>query len=159
MGSSSGLAGLKCLQWLFCGTEFCCSVVLLGVYSYFLATLLTHQMTVPTGVKAIEGISALGTLYTALGLLFVCCCAGHPAPSFISIIFAASLTGSYIYVAIANRDGTSSCTGSSVNTVYGSGDATAIPGGGDSAGPMGLPTYQRACQMEMTCLIVSCVAM
>jgi hypothetical protein len=161
MGSSSGIAGLKCLQWLFCGILFCCSVIILSIYSYFLATMVTHQMSVPMNVKAVEGISAAGTLYTALGLLLVCCCAGHPAPSFVSIVFALGLAGSYIYVAIANRAGASTCSGGSVDTVYGSGDASATPSSsGDSGGVAGqLPTYQKACQMEMVSLIVSCVAM
>ncbi|KAH8890661.1 hypothetical protein GQ53DRAFT_747384 [Thozetella sp. PMI_491] len=159
MGSSSGLAGLKCLQWLFVGIEFCCSVILLGVNSYFLATMVTHHMSVPTSIRAIEGISAVGTLYTALGILLVCACAGHPAPSFISIIFAIALAGGYIYIAIANRAGASSCSGASIDTVYGSGDAGATPSGDDGSGGIsGLPTYQRACQMEMASLIAACVA-
>lgn len=167
MGSSSGLAGLKCLQWFFRGIEFGCSIVILGIYSYFIATMVSHKMTIPNGVKAVEGISAVGTLYTVLGLLLVCCCAGHPAPSFISIVIDLGLAGAYIYVAVANRAGAHSCTSGTVDTVYGSGSAGATPGGagGGITGLAGvtsgtrLPTFQLACQMEMACLVVSCVAM
>lgn len=156
MGSSTGLAGLKCLQWLFRGIEFGCSSIILGIYSYYVATMVNHKMTIPTGVKAVEGISAAGTLYTVLGLLLVCCCAGHPAPSFISMIFDIGLAGAYIYIAVANRDGANSCSSGKLHTVYGSGDAHSTPSS-DNGGTK-LPTFQVACKMETACLIVSCVA-
>jgi hypothetical protein len=167
MSSSSGLAGLKCLQWTFRAIEFGCSVVILAVYTYYLATMVNHSMNIPTSVKAVEGISAVGTLYTLVGILLVCCCAGHPAPSFISLVLDIALAGAYIYVAVANRDGAGSCTGSNVNTVYGSGDAGATPDGSSNgvtgvpgvSGVTQLPTFQLACQLEMACIIVSCVAM
>lgn len=167
MGSSSGLAGLKCLQWLFRGIQFCCCVVVLGIYSYYIATMVNHSMEVSTGVRAVEGISAIGTLYTALGVLLVCCCAGHPAPSFISMVLDIGLAAAFIYVAVANRAGAGSCTSGTVDTVYGSGDAGATPGGGNDGitgvpgvtGGTRLPTFQLACQMETACLVVACIAM
>jgi hypothetical protein len=161
---SSGLAGLKCVQWLFRGIQFVCSVVILGIYSYYLATMASHKMTVSTNVKAIEGISAIGTLYTALGVLFVCCCAGFPLSSFIAIVLDVGLIAAYIYVAVGNRDGASSCTGSDVNTVYGSGDASASPsssGSGNSIANIpvnGLPTFQMACRLETVCLAAASIA-
>ncbi|KAI3398905.1 hypothetical protein diail_8228, partial [Diaporthe ilicicola] len=164
MGSSSGLAGLKCLQWMFRGIQFVCSVVLLGIYSYYLATMASHKMTITTNTKAIEGISAIGTFYTALGLLFVCCCAGFPLSSFIAIVLDIGLIAAYIYVAVGNRDGASSCTGSNVNTVYGSGESNATPsssGSGNSIANIpvsGLPTFQIACRLETVCLAAACIA-
>lgn len=162
MGSSSGFAGLKCLQWTFRVIQFCCSVAVLGIYSYFLATLLNHGMTVTTNVKALEGISAIATLYTALGVLLVCCCAGNPAPSFIAMVLDVGFVAAFIYVAVANRSGASTCTGANLDTVYGTGDAAASPsssGGGSLPGGIGgLPTFKLACQLEMACLIASCVA-
>ena len=168
MGSSTGLGGLKCLQWTFRAIQFGCSLIILAVYSYYLATLSNHGMEIRTDVKAVEGIAAVGTLYTALGLLLICCCAGYPATSFISMVFDIGLSASYIYVAVANRAATGSCSGPSVNTVYGEGDANATPGGGDggmtgvqqvTGGASRLPTFQLACQLMIACLIVSCVAM
>src|ERR1041384_8334575 len=110
MGSSSGLAGLKCLQWTFRGIEFGCSLIVLAIYSYFIATMSNHAMDIPTSVKAVEGIAALGTLYTGLGLLLICCCAGYPFTSFISMVLDIGLAAANIYVAVANRSGASSCS-------------------------------------------------
>ncbi|KAI1855907.1 hypothetical protein JX265_011990 [Neoarthrinium moseri] len=160
MGSSSGIAGLKCLQWVFRGIQFVCSVVMLGIYSYYLATMMKGNMTVPTYVKAVEGITAVGTVYTLVGLLLVCCCAGHAGTSFIALVLDVGLSGAYIYVAVANRDGASSCNSGTVNTVYGSGDAAASPSGagGNIIGDVGLPTFQMACRLQTVCLIASCIA-
>lgn len=172
MGASSGLAGLKCLQWTFRAIQFGCSVVVLGVYSYFLATMISHGMSVPTNVRAVVGISAVGTIYALLGILLVCCCAGFPAPSFISMILDIGLAGAFIYVAVANRAGSSSCAGNSVDSVYGTGDAGATVSGGNnggngfngviggvSTGGTQLPTFSLACRLETACLVVSCIVM
>lgn len=158
MGRSSHIAGLKCLQWLFRGIEFVCSVVIVGIYAYFLATMMNHNITVPTDIKAIEGIAAIGTVYTLVGIFFVCCLAGHVGTSFIAVVIDVGLIGGYIYIAVANRDGASSCTGSTVGSPYGTGDANATPSTSGS-GVVGLPTFAVACRMESACLAASCVAM
>lgn len=151
MSSPSSLTGLKCLQWLFRGIEFGCSIVVLGVNSYYLATLMKHSLPIPANVIAVESISGVGTLYTLLGLVLICGCAGRPAPSFISMVFDIGLAAAFVYVAVANRSGAASCTDGTVDTVYGSGDA------GASAGE-DLPTFQAACLLTRACLIVSCIA-
>lgn len=158
MGTSSSIAGLKCLQWLFRGIQFVCSVVVLGIYSYFLATMMNHNITVPTSIKAIEGISAIGTIYALIGIFLVCCLAGHVATSFIALVIDLGLIGGYIYVAVANRDGASSCTGSNVGSPYGTGDANATPSSSGN-GVVQLPTFAVACRMESACLGAACVAM
>ncbi|KAK9423388.1 hypothetical protein SUNI508_04282 [Seiridium unicorne] len=160
MGSSSGIAGLKCVQWLLRGVQFVCSVVILGIYAYFLATMIKGKLTISTGVKAVEGISGVGTVYTLTGVLLVFCCAGHAGTSFIAMVLDIGLIGAYIYVAIANRDGASSCSGDTVNTVFGSGDAAATPSNAEGGviGTVGLPTFQVTCRLETVCLIVACIA-
>lgn len=156
MVSKSGIGGLKCIQWLFRGLEFICCVIILGITSYYLASMLKSNMTVPTNIKAIEGISAIGTLYTIIGMLLVCCCAGFPATSFIAMILDLGLAGAMVYVAIGYKEGAGSCSGSSVDTVYGTGDASATPGGSSSL--IKLPTYSMACRLETACLAAACVA-
>ncbi|KAF7534781.1 hypothetical protein G7054_g5923 [Neopestalotiopsis clavispora] len=160
MGSSSGIAGLKCVQWILRGVQFVCSVVVLGIYAYFLATMIKGKMTVPTGVKAVEGIAGIGTVYTIIGLLLVCCCAGHAGSSFIAMVLDTGLIGGFIYVAVANKDGAGSCSGSNVNTVFGTGDAAATPSdaNGSVIGSVGLPTFMMACRLETVCLAAGCVA-
>lgn len=150
MGAKSGLA-LKVLQWFNRGVEFCCCAVVLALYSYFLATLTNRNTNIPTWTRAVEGISGIGVLYTLLGLLLLCCLAGHPFTSFIAIILDVAFAGAFIYVAIQNRAGASSCTGT-VDTPFGTGQATDMIDNKN-------PTYRQVCQMETACLAVSVVAM
>lgn len=84
--------------------------------------------------------------------------------SFIAIVLDIGLIAAYIYVAVGNRDGASSCTGSNVNTVYGSGQASASPSTGGSGNSIanipvnGLPTFQMACRLETVCLAAASIA-
>jgi hypothetical protein len=155
MGAKSGFA-LKFLQWFIRGIQFCCSAVVLALFSYFLAALHNHNLNIPTWTKAVEGISGGGVLYTIIGLLLLCCLAGHPFTSFIAIFLDVCFIGAFIYVAVANRAGASSCRGT-VDTVFGTGDAnTQVTSNTD--GFTNLPTYREACQMETACLAVAIVA-
>ncbi|KAI1215069.1 uncharacterized protein F4807DRAFT_405781 [Annulohypoxylon truncatum] len=149
MGAKAGFA-LKLLQWFIRGIQFCCSALILALFSYFLATLSSRHLTIPTWTRAVEGISGIGVLYTILGLLLLCCLAGHPFTSFIAIVLDICFIGAYIYVASSVRAGASSCTGT-VDTVYGSGQAEDLINDKH-------PTYRQACQMETACLAVSIVA-
>ncbi|KAI1867931.1 hypothetical protein JX265_003985 [Neoarthrinium moseri] len=155
MGSKSGLA-LKFLQWFIRGIEFCCAAVVLALSSYFLAALHNHNITIPTWLRAVEGISGAGVLYTLVGLLLLCCLAGHPFTSFVAIVLDVAFIGAFIYVATAYRSGASSCRGT-VDTPFGTGNANDTPTG-NTDGFTNLPTYRQACQMETACLAVSIVA-
>lgn len=154
MAGKSGLA-LKFVQWFIRGIQFCCCALVLSLFSYFLATLHNHSLDIPTWVRAVEGISGVGVLYTLIALLLLCCLAGHPATSFIAIVLDIAFIGGFIYVASANRHGASSCTGT-VTTPFGTGEANSSPVGED--GFTRLPSLKQACQMETACLSVSIVA-
>jgi hypothetical protein len=158
MGAGAGLA-LKTLQWFFRGVEFCCAALVLAVYSYFLATLHSNNLDIGTWVRAVEGISGAGVLYTVLGLLLLCCLAGHPFTSFFAMVLDLCFVAAFIYVASANRGGAGGCTGT-VNTVYGTGDANSAVGADSSGngGVSGLPSLRQACQLETACMSVSIVA-
>ena len=157
MGASSGFA-LKFLQWFLRGVQFCCAALVLAVYSYFLATLRNHNLPIGTWVRAVEGIAGVGVLYTAVGLLLLCCLAGHPFTSFIAIVLDVCFIGAFIYVAVQNRGGASSCQGK-VTTPYGTGDANTDVSDSGDGGFTVLPNQHQACQLETACLAVSVVAM
>ncbi|KAI0434555.1 hypothetical protein F5Y09DRAFT_234913 [Xylaria sp. FL1042] len=149
MGAKSGFA-LKALQWFVRAIQFLSSAVALALFSYFLAVASGHNINIPTWAKAVEGIAGIGVLYTLLGLLLLCCVAGHPFASAIAIILDIAFIGAFIYVAQANRGGASSCRGT-VNTVFGSHPAS------DHLGS-GLPSYHQICQMHSAVLAVSIIS-
>ncbi|KAI0011172.1 hypothetical protein F4779DRAFT_245420 [Xylariaceae sp. FL0662B] len=149
MGAKAGFA-LKLLQWFIRGIQFGCSALVLAIYSYFLAVLSTRKIAIPTWTRAVEGISGVGVLYSLLGLLLLCCLAGHPFTSFIAIVLDVAFIGGYIYVATANKAGASSCTGV-VDTPFGTGQSTDLINDEN-------PTLHMICQMQSACLAVSIVA-
>jgi hypothetical protein len=154
MPSKSGFA-LKFVQWFIRGVQFCCAALILALFSYFLATSHIHNIDTPTWVRAVEGISGVAVLYSFLGLLLLCCLAGHPATSFIAIILDIAFAIAFIYVAVANKAGGSSCSGV-VYTPFGSGEANTSPTAPD--GSTNLPSFRTACQMETACFAVAIVA-
>lgn len=148
MGAKSTFA-LKFLQWLIRGVQFGCCAVGLALYSYFLAEAARHDVSIPNWVRAIEGITGVGVLYTFFGLLLLCCLAGHPFTSFIAIVLDVAFCGAFIYVAQANRGGAGDCKGD-VETPLGNGKAD------DSLNDM--PSFGTICQMETAVFAVSLVA-
>jgi hypothetical protein len=158
MGARTGLT-LKFLQWFLRGIEFCCAAIILALFSYFLAVMANHHIWIHNWIRAVEGISGAAVLYTLLGLLLLCCVAGHPLTSFFAILLDICFIAGFIYIAASNgRTGTSSCR-NHVDTVFGSGNADSnIPDGGTN-GVIALPNLRQACQMQKAVLAVSIIGM
>ncbi|KAF7955486.1 uncharacterized protein EAE97_000745 [Botrytis byssoidea] len=153
-----GGVALKALQWFLRGVEFCCSVIILGIFAYFLAKLSTNNLPIATYIKAVEGISGSGALYTVLGLSLLCCVAGLMFFSIIAIILDFCFTGAFIYVAYATRHGRS-CSGY-VYTPLGNGIAATnqrLSGVGASRDTT-LPSLSDSCRLNTACFAVSIVA-
>lgn len=54
-----GGAALKLVQTFFYVLLFCCSGIILGIYSYFLAVQADHNSGIPKSQKAVEGMVRL----------------------------------------------------------------------------------------------------
>ncbi|KAI7777943.1 hypothetical protein LA080_002928 [Diaporthe eres] len=156
MAAGVGLC-LKLLQWFNRGVQFCCAGLILALNSYFMAAMSNHKITIPTNLRAVEGISGAAVLYTAVGLLLLCCLAGLTLTSFIAIVLDVAFLGAFIYIATVYKDGASSCSGSDVKTVFGTGDANAdIQSPNDGGVP--LAKYMTICRMQSAILAVAIVA-
>lgn len=158
MATKSGLA-LKVVQWFIRGVQFFCAAIILALFSYFLAAMANHHISIHNWIKAVEGISGAAVLYTLLGLLLLCCVAGHPFTSFLAIVLDICFIAGFIYIAASNgRTGTHSCRGN-VNTVFGSGNSDRNAAGAGTDGFTALPNLRQACQMQTAVLAVSIVGM
>ena len=155
MGKKVGL-GLKFLQWTFRTIEFLCAALILGIYSYFLATLHNHDLRISDTVRAVEGISGAAVLYTLCAMLLLWCLAGRAVTAFLAMAIDLAFIGAFIYVAVANRHGAGSCNGY-LDTPFGRGqsDATTREGSG---GFTALPKYRTACRLQTACLAVAIIA-
>jgi hypothetical protein len=154
MGAKSGTA-LKFLQWFLRGVQFLCCALVLGVYSYFLATLHNHDLNISRDVKAVEGISGVGVIYTLLSLLLLCCLAGIKVISLIAIVLDLAFIGAFIFVAVANKNGASDCKGY-LDTPFGQGQSDNTANGSD--GFTALPSFHVACRLQSACLGVAIIA-
>jgi hypothetical protein len=153
-----GGIALKSVSVVLRAIEFCCAAIILGFFSYFLATLHNHDLSIATYIRAVEGISGAGVLYTIFGFLLVCCLGGIAFFSLLGMLLDLAFCGAFIYVAYATRGGDGSCRGF-VNTPFGSGntnvDNTVSQGNG---GFTVLPSLHTACRMETACFAVAIVA-
>lgn len=156
MGAGAGIA-LRGLQFFLRAIQFCCAAIVLALFSYFLATLHNHNMPIGTWVRAVEGIAGAGVLYTIIALLMLCCVAGRSFPSFLMMVLDVAFVGGFIYIAVANRGGASTCNGQ-VDTAFGKGNADTNVVDNSNGGFLALPSLRQACKMQTACLAVSIVA-
>lgn len=155
MGLKSGIA-LKSVQWVFRAVQFCASAIVLGIYSYYLATLSNHSLPISGYLRSVEGISGASALYTAVSLLLLCCLGGFRWFAFLAIVLDIAFVGAFAYIAWETRHGVTSCTGQVV-TPFGNGDANTKPTGGKD-GVTALPELGSVCRLEKAAFAVSIVA-
>ena len=157
MAFGSGIA-LKGLSWFLRVIEFCCAAIILGIFSYFLATLHNHGFHIDTYIRAVEGISGAGVLYTVFALFLVCFLGGIAFLSAIAMFLDLCFAGAFAYVAYANRGGDGSCSGF-VNTPFGSGHTNGDTSvAAERGGFTVLPSLHSACKLETACFAVALIA-
>lgn len=154
MGTKSGVA-LKFLQWFFRGIQLLCGAVVLGVYAYFLSVLDNHNLKTTNDVRANAAIGGAAVLYTIIALLLLCCLAGIMFTSFIAIVLDVAFIGAFIYIAVSNRAGATSCQGY-IDTPFGRGQDRNRVEGND--GFTVLPSFHTACRLQSAVLAVAIIA-
>lgn len=157
MAPSQGRSrGLKTLQWLIRAAQLGASIIVMGIYVYFLVSLHDHNLSIPSSVPSVTGIAGAAILYDLLALLLLCRLAGRPAASFVAMLFDVAFGSAFIYVTVANKGGASQCTGQ-VSTVFGSGkDGDAVEGEGGSDF-VKLPGLRTACKLQTACLAIAII--
>lgn len=134
-----GQTGLRVL-------EFACAAIILGIYSYYLAVLSKHDITIPAWEKAVEGMSGAACLYTIFGILFTLCLGGVRFFAFLAMFLDICFVGCFAAIAYFTRHGANSCSGF-VNTPLGSGlSDQEAPGAGD---------WGYVCSLNTACFAVA----
>lgn len=154
-----GGAFLKAVQTILYALEFCCAAIILGIYSYFLATLADRDLTIYTWAKAVEGMSGAAVLYTIFAVLLTCCLGGKSFFALIAILLDLAFCGAFIAMAVLTRDGANRCSGY-VKTPLGNGQSNDKQGF-DSASGEQQYTYAvslgTACRLNTACFAVAIV--
>lgn len=158
-----GGAALRLIQTVLYGLAFCCSAIILGFYSYFLAIKADRDATIPTWQKAVEGLSGAAVLYTIFAVVLTCCLGGIRFFAFLAILLDVLFCGAFIALAVLTRDGASSCSGN-VRSPLGDGpadskDAFGADGFGSRSGEN--VTYSvslgTACRYNTACFAVAII--
>ena len=152
-----GGAALKLFQTILYAIEFCCAAIILGIYSYFLATLADRDLTIYTWAKAVEGMSGAAVLYTIFAVLLTCFLGGKSFFAFLAILLDLLFCGAFVAMAVLTRDGAHSCSGY-VKTPLGNGQSRSKQGFDDARGQQQY-TYSvslgSACKMNKACFAVA----
>lgn len=152
-----GGIALKTVSMFLRFIEFCCAAIILGIFTYFLVVLHNHGLHIQTYIRAVEGISGAGVLYTIIAILLVCFLAGKPFFSMIGILFDIAFAGAFAYVAYATRHG-DSCSGY-VRTPLGDGNPAVNNSVSNGKGGFTkLPSLHMACRLNTVCFAVAIIA-
>lgn len=151
--------GLRMLQLLS-------SLIIVGVFSYFLAVLADHNEHAPEWLKAVAGIAGVAAIYAIFTSFFILAYGGLLVFSRISMLFDGSFAVAFLAICLMTRHGALPCTGR-VTTPVGSGDAEdpgAAFGDEDTGIGMGdnltsMRYLATACKLEKGAFAVSIIGM
>jgi len=159
-----GSAALKFFQTFLYAVLFCCSGIILGIYSYFLAVQADRNATIPAWEKAVEGMSGVGVVYTILAVVLTCCLGGVTFFAFLAIVFDVLLCAAFVAIAVMCRHGSGSCSGNNVKSPLGNGPSNQRAGygsGGFGAGGNQNVTYSAsigfACRLNKVAFAVAII--
>ena len=140
--------------------QFLASVLVLGIFSYFLAVLADKNLPIARWIKAVEGISGIAVLYAGIAVVLTCCLGGLILFAFLAIVLDVCFMAGFVAIAILTRAGAHSCNGN-VSTPLGSGNANSGQGVGGTFG-FGSgdtltysPNLGRACKLEKAVFAVA----
>jgi len=148
-----GATALKLFQTFFYALAFCCSTIILGLYSYFLATQAQHNVAIPRWQKAVEGISGIGVVYTIFAVVLTCCLGGKIFFAFLAIILDLLLCAGFVAIAILTRSG-HSCSGDNVRTPLGDGARDSHTG---RDGAIYTPSLATSCHLNQVVFAVAVI--
>merc|ERR1712000_714576 len=151
-----GGIALKSVSLFFRAIEFGCAAVIIGIFSYYLATLTDHSLPISVHIKAVEGISGAAALYTLAALVLVCCLGGIAFFSDLGMVLDFAFCGAFAYIAWVNRHATDGSCSGFVRTAYGNGytnlDNDVVGGDG---GVTILPSLRTACRLQKAAFAVA----
>jgi len=146
--------GVKALQTLVYTLAFLASAVILGIYSYFLATQKQHHAGIPIKHRAIEGIGGSAVLYSLIAMVLTCFLGGIALFALIGIVLDVLFIGGMIAIAILTKDGASSCKGNNLKTPLGNGAPDSHTG---RNGAIYTGSLHTICKLETAVFAVSLV--
>ena len=164
MGVSGAL--LRISNLLIRGLQLCTSVIIVGIFGYFIAVLVGHSAPIARWIKAVEGLSGAAALYTLLGVILTLFLGGILFFAILAIILDICFIAAFIAIAVMTRSGTESCSGN-VQTPLGNGPAQ-VSSGRDNLSDYGFggnqqgnyrPNLKLACRLQKGVFALAIIGM
>jgi hypothetical protein len=149
-------AALKSLQTLLRLLQLLCSILILGIYSYFLSMQSRHRLYKAPWVKAVEAIAAASILWTLFALLLTVFVGGAAAFGYPALLLDLLFFGAFIAVTVLTRSGRQNCRGY-VSTPLGSGDSRTNSVVTRPPNPSYRPNLFRTCRMQKAVFAVAII--
>lgn len=131
-------AALKSILTLHYVLAFCCAAIVMGIFSYFLATLAKRDDPISNKWNAVTGMSGAAVIYLIFAILLTAFIGGIAFLGYLAVLLNLLFCGAFIAIAVLTRDGTRRCN-STVPTPLGTGNGL-------------------ACRLNKTVFIVSIIA-
>lgn len=91
--------------------EFLISILILGIFSYFLAVLARRDdAIIPNWQKAVEGLSGAAALYTLFAVILTCFFGGLTFFAFLAVVLDVLFCGAMAAIAILTKAGAKRCS-------------------------------------------------
>lgn len=153
---------LRVFNLLLRAMQLCTSVIIVGIFGWFIGTLVHHNSHIPTWVKAVEGLAALAAIYTLFGVLLTLFLGGMTFFAMLAVALDVCFIGSFIAIAVMTRGGHRSCNRGFVSTPIGSGPAN---NNGQGFGSDGIfrdgdrPNLSLACRLQKGVFALAIIGM
>lgn len=141
--------------------QLCVSVIILGIFGWFIADLVHHDEPIARYIKAVAGLSALAAIYTLFGVLLTLFLGGITFFAILAVALDVCFVASFIAIAVMARGGHGSCKGN-VNTPIGSGptDGNAAGYGQNGSDRSGYrPSLGIACRLQKAVLALAIIGL
>lgn len=91
--------------------QFCSSIIIVGIFAYFVHNIRSSGYSTPRPWAAVLGISSAAAVYTLAGVLFTVCLGSSSVFGNLAILLDIAFVGAFAYVAYATRGGAGRCRG------------------------------------------------
>ena len=105
--------------------EFLISILILGIFSYFLAVLTRRDgAVIPQWEKAVTGLSGAAALYCIFAVILTCFLGGITFFAFLAVVLDVCFVGAMVAIAILTKAGTKSCSSTNNDSPIGQNHST-----------------------------------
>jgi len=108
-----GVAGifLRISNLIIRAMQLCTSVIIVGIFGFFIGVLNDHNAPIARWIKAVEGLAGAAAIYALLGVLLTLFLGGKMFFAMLAVGLDVCFVAAFIAIAIMTRGGRRRCSG------------------------------------------------